>query len=118
MQTDVSLFRLSGLTFNSHKIHYSRDWCRNVEGHRDLVVHGPFGLINILDLYRDVIGNGSAEFVPRSASYRATSPLYVNETYRVLLEKDSDGEEGERTKWKATVVDSFGNTAAKCTIVE
>ena len=48
-QTPVSLFRFSALTFNAHKIHYSTEWCRDVEGHRGAVVHGPLNLINMLD---------------------------------------------------------------------
>src|SRR5271168_4480777 len=52
-QTPVSLFRFSALTFNGHKIHYSKEWCQQVEGHRDIVVHGPLNLINMLDFWRD-----------------------------------------------------------------
>lgn len=88
LQTDVSLFRFSALTFNGHKIHYSRPWCREVEGHRDVVVHGPLNLINMLDFWRD-----EAEMdldIPRSIRYRATAPFYAGEKYRGLLEK-SDG---------------------------
>lgn len=33
-QSDVTLFRFSALTFNGHKIHFSPEWCRQVEGHR------------------------------------------------------------------------------------
>ena len=29
------------LTFNGHRIHYDRDYCRDVEGYPGLVVHGP-----------------------------------------------------------------------------
>ena len=29
------------MTWNGHKIHYDRDWTTQVEGHPDLVVHGP-----------------------------------------------------------------------------
>lgn len=37
----VTLFRYSALTFNSHRIHYDRDYARDVEGYDGLVVHGP-----------------------------------------------------------------------------
>jgi 3-methylfumaryl-CoA hydratase len=37
----VQLFRYSALTFNGHRIHYDADYCRNVEGYPNLVVHGP-----------------------------------------------------------------------------
>ena len=37
----VELFRYSALTFNSHRIHYDRDYATGVEGYPGLVVHGP-----------------------------------------------------------------------------
>lgn len=37
----VELFRYSALTMNGHRIHYDRDYTREVEGYAGLVVHGP-----------------------------------------------------------------------------
>ena len=85
LQTPVTLFRFSALTFNGHKIHYNREWCRDVEGHRDLVVHGPLNLINMVNLWRDVKG-GTA--TPKKVTYRATTPVYAGEKYRVLLDEE------------------------------
>jgi hydroxyacyl-ACP dehydratase HTD2-like protein with hotdog domain len=110
-QTDVTLFRFSALTLNGHKIHYSKEWCREVEGHRDCVVHGPMNLINILDFWRDTARNAAEDAVPKSIAYRAMSPLYAGEPYRILLEKGAGG-------YKADVWDSFGKQAMKGTIVE
>ena len=93
MQTPVTLFRFSALTFNPHKIHYSLPWARDVEGHRDIVVHGPLNLISILDLWRDIRSRNSADpttIIPQRISYRATSPLYAGEEYRVVLKEDRD----------------------------
>ncbi|KAJ5834575.1 hypothetical protein N7447_000601 [Penicillium robsamsonii] len=94
MQTPVTLFRFSALTFNPHKIHYSLPWARDVEGHKDIVVHGPLNLISILDLWRDTRQNfkDSTLIIPERITYRATSPLYAGEEYRIVLE------EGESTK--------------------
>ncbi|KAJ5130239.1 uncharacterized protein N7515_006278 [Penicillium bovifimosum] len=94
VQTPVTLFRFSALTFNAHKIHYSLPWARDVEGHKDIVVHGPLNLISILDLWRDTRQNVADPtlVVPERISYRATSPLYAGEEYRIVLE------EGEGTK--------------------
>jgi 3-methylfumaryl-CoA hydratase len=39
--TSTTLFRYSALTFNGHRIHYDQEYCRNVEGYDNLVVHGP-----------------------------------------------------------------------------
>lgn len=93
-QTPVTLFRFSALTFNPHKIHYSVPWARDVEGHKDIVVHGPLNLISILDLWRDTRSQnteaGLEALVPESIKYRATSPLYAEDEYRIVLE-ESDG---------------------------
>jgi hydroxyacyl-ACP dehydratase HTD2-like protein with hotdog domain len=90
IHTPVSLFRFSALTFNAHKIHYALPWCRDVEGHRNLVVHGPLNLIHILDLWRDTRPKGSFE-LPKSIKYRATSPVYAEEAYCIVLEDKPDG---------------------------
>src|SRR5689334_7706775 len=86
-QSPVSLFRFSALTFNGHKIHYNQDWCREVEGHRNIVVHGPLNLINMVNLWRDVKGGDT---FPKKITYRATSPLYAGEGYRIVLDEDVD----------------------------
>jgi hydroxyacyl-ACP dehydratase HTD2-like protein with hotdog domain len=112
-QTNVSLFRFSALTFNAHKIHYARDWCQNVEGHRDCVVHGPLNLIHMLDLWRDARTHADPEVMPQSISYRAMSPLYVNEKYRAVMEREADGKD----EWKTEIWDSYGNIGMRGHIV-
>ncbi|USP74976.1 hypothetical protein yc1106_02250 [Curvularia clavata] len=119
-QTRTSLFRFSALTFNGHKIHYLPEWCREVEGHRDAVVHGPLNLINMLDFWRDTSKSGDTEAAPASIAYRAMSPLCVEEPYRILLKKGSIGqhnEDGSR-EWNAEIWDNFGKQSMKATIVE
>lgn len=88
VQTAISLFRFSALTFNAHMIHYSKPWCREMEGHRDIVVHGPLNLVNMLDFWRDEQPNDY--MIPRSIRYRATAPFYAGEQYRALLEREDD----------------------------
>jgi hydroxyacyl-ACP dehydratase HTD2-like protein with hotdog domain len=96
---EVTLFRFSALTFNGHRIHYDKPWAMGVEGHRNVVVHGPLNLISMLDLWRDkatedATGMLRAEIVmPTSIAYRATSPVYAGEGYRIILDKQasSDG---------------------------
>jgi hydroxyacyl-ACP dehydratase HTD2-like protein with hotdog domain len=119
VQTPTSLFRFSALTFNAHKIHYLPEWCREVEGHREVVVHGPLNLVNMLDLWRDVRSDGNSEAVPRSIAYRAMSPLYAGEKYRILLEQIPSGNKTEAgEEWKAEIWDSFGKQSMKGTIME
>lgn len=94
--SSVGLFRFSALTFNGHKIHFNEDWTRNVEGHPGPVVHGPLNLINMLDYWRDVHGNGSD---PSGIKYRAMAPIYAGETYEIRT-KNIYEDESART-WEA-----------------
>lgn len=68
------LFRYSALTFNGHRIHYDRDYCRTVEGYDGLVVHGPLLAQQLMLLAESEIGP-LAEF-----RFRATSALIDTET--------------------------------------
>ncbi|KAF2135046.1 hypothetical protein P153DRAFT_279757 [Dothidotthia symphoricarpi CBS 119687] len=117
-QTETTLFRFSALTFNGHKIHYSPEWCRQIEGHRSSVVHGPLNLIHMLDFWRDTAKSGDTQAVPQSVTYRAMSPLYVREPYRILLEKDIIRVGQEGPEWKADICDSYGKISMKALIVE
>ncbi|KXT00113.1 hypothetical protein AC579_7203 [Pseudocercospora musae] len=85
----AELFRVSALTFNAHRIHYDKPWAVDVEGHRDLVVHGPLNMISLLDFWRDEYGKTSKDEIlyPKSLKYRATSPVYVEEPYRILIDQ-------------------------------
>ncbi|CAD6588744.1 MAG: hypothetical protein CYPHOPRED_004512 [Cyphobasidiales sp. Tagirdzhanova-0007] len=87
VQTAVSLFRFSALTFNGHKIHYSLPWVRDVEGHREIVVHAPLNLVLMLELYRSVHGEGKP---PASMEYRAVSPIYAHEEYVIHLAESGE----------------------------
>ena len=68
--TTTQLFRYSALTFNGHRIHYDRDYARNVEGYPGLVVHGPL-LAQYLMLMAERELGGLARF-----EFRATAPLF------------------------------------------
>ncbi|KAL2069689.1 hypothetical protein VTL71DRAFT_14368 [Oculimacula yallundae] len=106
-QTSVTLFRFSAMTFNAHKIHYNKEWCQKVEGHRGLVVHGPLNLINMLNFWRDLHGG---EATPKKITYRATNPLYADEPYRIIM--DDEGQKITQVK----IVDSYGQTSMQGTI--
>ena len=46
------LFRFSALTYNAHRIHYDRDYARDVEGYPGLLVHGPLQAILMAECVR------------------------------------------------------------------
>lgn len=91
------LFRYSALTFNAHKIHYDLEWTRKVEGHPDLVVHGPMTATLLVEL-ADQAGHDTATALTRF-EYRATSPMYVNREIK-LQAKWEDEQRGKKlTVW-------------------
>jgi hydroxyacyl-ACP dehydratase HTD2-like protein with hotdog domain len=90
--TPSHLFRFSALTFNGHKIHYDPIWTREVEGHPNIVVHGPLTAL----LLMECVGRWIEKGLDRNASqgevektgrgelrhfeYRAISPMYADGT--------------------------------------
>jgi|SRR5690349_20010 len=75
--TDAALlFRVSALTYNTHRIHYDEPYATRVEGYPGLVVHGPLLALLLLEIprryHRDAV---VAEF-----GYRLTRPVFVGAT--------------------------------------
>lgn len=81
----VLLFRYSALTFNAHRIHYDRDYARDVEGYTGLVVHGPLIATLLIDHAL------RAGLVPRRFAFRAEAPLVDSAPFDLCLAHDGDG---------------------------
>lgn len=82
----VMLFRFSALTENAHRIHYDRTYAREVEGHRDLLVHGPLSALLLLELpRRRISGRTVARF-----RWRARRPAYVGQPLEVTGRSGGD----------------------------
>jgi 3-methylfumaryl-CoA hydratase len=77
--TSVLLFRYSALTFNSHRIHYDRDYVTKVEKYQGLIVHGPLQATYLLHL--------AAKLQPerriKSFAFRAVKPLFDIQPFRI-----------------------------------
>ncbi|KAK6511497.1 hypothetical protein TWF481_000412 [Arthrobotrys musiformis] len=73
------LFRYSALTFNAHKIHFDTEYTKNVEGHRDLLVHGPLTITFLLEFFRNQILGLEKQWRVCDFQYRNIAPVYVNE---------------------------------------
>ena len=91
--TPALLFRFSALTFNAHAIHLDKQYCREVEGHRNLLVHGPLSLVLMLQFLQHCLAkenkermDGKREFI-RSIQYRNLAPLYAEEDMRICLKR-------------------------------
>lgn len=104
------LFRFSALTFNAHAIHLDPAYCREVEGHRDLLFHGPLSYVFMVTLLQQQLaGQGGGEVV-RDVEYRNLAPLYCNEPVTFCGTRT-----GER-KWEVWTQTPEGGVAVKGTV--
>ena len=93
--TPSLLFRFSALTFNAHRIHLDKLFCRDTEGHRNLLVHGPLSLVFMLELLNRYLAQSSPvskhhsltlpQAAIESVEYRNVAPLYAEEPMKICL---------------------------------
>ena len=80
----VLLFRYSALTGNAHRIHYDREYAREVEFYPALVVHGP--------LQACLLGGLLSQQLPgtrvRSFTFRAQRPIFDTEDFSLCGYRD------------------------------
>ena len=70
--TPTLLFRFSALTYNAHRIHYDRDYARDVEGYPGLLTHGPLQALAMAEAARAA----GWQYADLSFEYRLLSPLF------------------------------------------
>ena len=80
------LFRYSALTFNGHRIHYDRDYARDVEGYAGLVVHGPL----LATLMVGLAGRSWPEREVSAFEFRGHRPIVDIENFTVCGRPDGD----------------------------
>ena len=113
------LFRFSALTFNAHRIHLDKSYCQEVEGYRNLLVHGPLSLVLMLEVLNRYLAKqygtratGSFQSPQReivTVDYRNIAPLPAEEPMKVCLRDRTDG------KFDIWVEDRDGCLAVKGT---
>jgi 3-methylfumaryl-CoA hydratase len=81
------LFRFSALTFNSHRIHYDRDYAVSQEGYPGLVVHGPLVAIFMAELVARNLPGRIVNF-----GYRQHAPLFEGDAIRIIGSRQEDGD--------------------------
>lgn len=79
--TAALLFRFSALTYNAHRIHYDRDYARDVEGYPGLLVHGPLLATLLVDHFRRHRPHDKVA----TFSFRAQRPVYDLAPFTVNL---------------------------------
>lgn len=82
----VLLFKYSALTFNGHRIHYDRDFCKNNFGFPGLVVHGPL----IATLLVELIRKNMADTKVLEYSFRAQGPIFDFQAFKIEGRQEGD----------------------------
>ncbi len=100
----VLLFRYSALTFNGHRIHYDRDYAREVEGYRGLVVHGPL-LATLLVDFATSLRPGTPL---KRFAFRGRRPVIEGEPFQLRAKNAHDG---SLSLWIADAEDALAMTA-------
>lgn len=72
--TPTLLFRFSAVTYNAHRIHYDRDYARDVEGYPGLLTHGPLQALAMAEAER--ARRAAPRWEPTVFDYRLSSPLF------------------------------------------
>ncbi len=83
----ILLFRVSALTFNSHRIHYDTEYAKEAELYPGRVVHGPLLALFMLEHLHRSREPGSL----RSFRYRAVAPTFCGERVTVSHSAPKDG---------------------------
>ena len=69
---ETQLFFFSAATYNGHRIHYDKQWARDVEGYDDVLVQGPLQAALLSRAICDWIG-GRGRLVSFSVQNRAVA---------------------------------------------
>jgi 3-methylfumaryl-CoA hydratase len=85
--SSVLLFRYSALTFNSHRIHYDRDYAVDSEGYEGLVVQGPLLATQLIEFAQQYNDNKQrlAGF-----TFRAMRPVSDKHRYKLCIGERED----------------------------
>ncbi|AEI37633.1 MAG: MaoC family dehydratase N-terminal domain-containing protein [Zymomonas mobilis subsp. pomaceae] len=84
--TTPLLFRYSAITFNSHRIHYDRNYAVNEEHYPALVVHGPLQASLLIHFAAKVKGTP-----PKQFSFQSRAPLFDNAHFSLNASPDEKG---------------------------
>lgn len=103
MFDEVTLFRFSAATWNSHRIHFDRRYATGVEGYPGLVVHGPLLATCLTEDAERELG------APVSVDFRASAPVFDEE------EVDVYGRPGPGSSWTVQARKSDGSVAMQMT---
>lgn len=101
------LFRFSALTFNAHAIHLDPQYSAEVEGHRNLLFHGPMSFTFLVTLLQQQLLSRQGNEVIKSVEYRNVAPLYCGEEVKFAGAKIGEN------KWEVWAETPEGGIAVK-----
>ncbi|TQS35561.1 hypothetical protein Golomagni_04019 [Golovinomyces magnicellulatus] len=108
--TRALLFRFSALTFNAHRIHLDSFYCRQVEGLKSMIVHGPLTVVLMLTFLTEKLHKRARI---DSFTYKNITPLYVEEDMKICVRK---GEKiDHKSTWHVWIEGPTGGYAVKAT---
>jgi len=107
--TPSLLFRYSALTLNAHAIHLDPHYCRTVEGHRNLLFHGPLSFTVMTNLLEAHLREQQKGLRVQYIEYRNLAPLYAQEPVKVC------GRKLENKKYEVWVETPEGGIAVRGT---
>ncbi len=99
------LFQYSALGFNTHRIHFDRDYARKVEGHPDLVVNGGLATLLSTEFLRTDLSK-----TLKTLSARHLAPLYVNRPMTIFVRDLTESDA------HITLIDSDNTVAAEIAV--
>ncbi|AMN52787.1 metal-binding domain containing of MaoC dehydratase [Labrenzia sp. CP4] len=79
------LFRYSAMTFNGHRIHYDKDYVRDVEGYPGLIVHGPLQATLLCQFAADL-----KERAPKTFRFRSLSTIFDTADFSVNAQTEGE----------------------------
>ncbi|KAI9746598.1 MAG: prephenate dehydratase [Claussenomyces sp. TS43310] len=95
------LFRFSALSFNAHRIHLDPRYAREVEGHRNVLLHGPLSLVLMMSILRSVLERHEMVLM---LDYKNLAPLYADEDLTVCVRRNGvQGKQSEDSSGKYEV---------------
>lgn len=110
--SDILLFRYSALTFNSHKIHYDKQYAIT-EGYKSCIVHGPLCVTLVLEWIQRLNNeHGGVLGQITKFKYKNTKPLFVDEPMTLCLVEEM-GLSDDLSKRHVWIENHLGETAFK-----
>lgn len=111
--TKSLLFRFSALTFNAHLIHLDKSYTQQMEGYRNLLVHGPLTLTLLLMALQNHLAQSG--LVIEDIEYRNLAPLYADEEL-AICGKQKTGRNVNESTWDVWIEGPEGGLAVRGTV--